>query len=90
MPFNFVNMPEQRKCGGTGLSMRRIVLPATLRIIVGYVFLACLFLVVVQEDDVLDIFFDILALEFVENIDDVVFSLSKRGKLKKGTQSSSS
>lgn len=35
----------------------------------------------VQEDTVLDIFFDILALEFVENIDDVIFGLSKRGKL---------
>ncbi len=34
---------------------------------------------VVQEDNVLDIFFDMIALEFVESIDDVIFELCRRG-----------
>lgn len=51
-----------------------------LRIVIGYMFLICLFLVVVQEATVLDIFFDVLALQFVENIDDVIYELCKRGK----------
>mmetsp|Transcript_16833 Transcript_16833/g.27649 ORF Transcript_16833/g.27649 Transcript_16833/m.27649 type:complete len:517 (+) Transcript_16833:850-2400(+) len=42
-------------------------------------FLTCLFFVVIQESNVLDIFFDVLALEFVESIDDVVFQLCRRG-----------
>ena len=41
-----------------GFDMKRIVLPALLRLAVGYTFLCCLFLVVVQEQTVLDIFFD--------------------------------
>jgi len=60
-------------------SMRRVVLPSLLRMVVGYTFLCCLFLTVVQENTVLDIFFDVLALEFVESIDDIIFGLSKRG-----------
>ena len=36
---------------------------------------------VIQESSVLDIFFDVLALEFVESMDDIVFSLAKRGGL---------
>lgn len=61
-------------------SMRRIVMASLLRIVIGYMFLICLFLVVVQEATVLDIFFDVLALQFVENIDDVIYELCKRGK----------
>lgn len=47
----------------------------------GYLFLLCMFLTVMQESTVLDIFFDILALEFIESIDDVIYELSKRGFL---------
>ena len=61
---------EQEISGGDRFKMRRIVLPALLRLMVGYTFICCLFLVVVQESTVLDIFFDVLALQFVENIDD--------------------
>jgi len=64
-----------------GIDMKRIVLPALLRLLIGYTFLFALFLVVVQESTVLDIFFDVLALEFVESIDDVIFAISKRGEL---------
>jgi len=34
---------------------------------------------VIQEQDVLNIFFDVLALEFVEKLDDILHSLLKRG-----------
>lgn len=64
---------------GRWFSMKRILLCAILRMGVGYMFILCLFLVVVQESTVLDVFFDVLALEFVENIDNVLFGLSKRG-----------
>ena len=50
-----------------------------LRLSIGIMFLACLFMTVVQEDNVLDIFFDMIALEFVESIDDVIFELCRRG-----------
>lgn len=46
--------------------------------VVGYLFLTCLFLTVIQENDVLNIFFDVLALEFVEKLDDILHSLLKR------------
>ena len=36
-------------------------------------------LVIVQESTVLDIFMDMLALEFVENVDDIIHELCKRG-----------
>lgn len=70
---------EQSISGGDRFSMRRIFLPSLLRMIVGYTFLACLFLTVFQESSVLGVFFDVLALEFLENIDDIIFELSKRG-----------
>jgi len=64
---------------GGGYDMRKIVFSSILRLTIGYLFLLCLFLTVIQESDVLDIFFDVLALEFVESIDDVIFELCKRG-----------
>ncbi len=72
---------EQELSGSTKFSMKRILLSSFLRLAVGYLFLSCLFLVVVQESTVLGIFFDVLALEFVENIDDVLFALFKRGEI---------
>lgn len=62
------------------IPMRRILLSSFLRLIVGYLFLFSLFVVVVQESTVINIFFNILGLEFVENIDDVLFALFKRGE----------
>jgi hypothetical protein len=44
-------------------------------------FILTLFVAVVQATSVLGMFFDVLALEFVENIDDVIFGLSKRGEV---------
>ena len=71
---------EQKISNCNRFSMSRIVFASIIRMGIGYTFLACLFLTVVQEMTVLDIFFDILALQFVETIDDVVFGLFKRGE----------
>ena len=70
---------EQQMSGGHNYSTTKIIISSIMRMAVGYMFLACLFLTVIQESDVLEIFFDVLALQFVENIDDVVFALCKRG-----------
>jgi hypothetical protein len=61
------------------LNMRKILLSSLLRLCMGYMFLLTLFVAVVQSDNVLDLFFNVLALEFVENIDTVIFALSRRG-----------
>lgn len=72
---------EQEVTGGTNVQMRKIVFSSLLRLALGYLFLLSLFLVVIQESTVLGIFFDVLALAFVENIDDAVFILAKRGEV---------
>ena len=58
---------------------KKVLFSSLLRMLVGYMFLACLFMTVLQEDDVLNIFFDVLALEFVEKLDDILYALLKRG-----------
>jgi hypothetical protein len=47
---------------------KRLVAVSVLRLTVGYMFLSCLFINVVQNSDVIGIFYDVLALEFVENV----------------------
>jgi len=61
------------------VSRRRIILSSMLRIAVGYTFLAALFINIAQGEDVINIFYDVLALGFVESIDDHSFALAKRG-----------
>jgi hypothetical protein len=72
---------EQSLSRCTRFSMKRILLPALLRLCVGYMFLVNLFVAVAQSSSVINMFYDILALEFVENIDDVIFGLSNRGEI---------
>ena len=57
----------------------RVFISSVLRLTVGYLFLSALFMQIAQNRDVIEIFFDVLALEFVENIDDTTFALAKRG-----------
>ena len=71
---------EQKLTGNARISMERIVLSSLLRLSVGYVFLSALLVIVVQSSDVLGLFFNVLSLEFVENIDEIIFGLSKRGE----------
>eukprot|EP00578_Thalassiosira_sp_NH16_P023261 CAMPEP_0181093132 /NCGR_PEP_ID=MMETSP1071-20121207/9285_1 /TAXON_ID=35127 /ORGANISM="Thalassiosira sp., Strain NH16" /LENGTH=802 /DNA_ID=CAMNT_0023175351 /DNA_START=14 /DNA_END=2422 /DNA_ORIENTATION=+ len=65
--------------GGDMISPRRVVLSSLLRIAVGYMFLAALFVTVVQAESVIAIFYDVLALGFVESIDDHAYAMAKRG-----------
>jgi len=70
---------EQKKEGDKVFPLSKVFFSSILRISIGAMFLTCLFFVVVQADNVIDIFFDILALEFVESIDDVIYELCRRG-----------
>lgn len=57
----------------------RVLISSFFRLAVGYLFLSALFMQIIQNLDVIEIFYDVLALEFVENIDDTTFALCKRG-----------
>jgi len=58
---------------------KRLMISSLFRLIVGYLFLSSLFINIAQNDDVINIFYDVLALEFVQKIDDTAFALAKRG-----------
>ena len=51
---------KQHESGEAVYKMGHILLSSILRLAVGYLFLATLFITVIQEDNVLDIFFDVL------------------------------
>jgi hypothetical protein len=70
---------EQKREGDKVFPLSKIIFSSILRISIGAMFLTCLFFVLVQENNVLDIFFDMIALEFVESIDDVIYQLCRRG-----------
>jgi hypothetical protein len=70
---------EQKEEGDKVFPLSKVFFSSILRISIGAMFLTCLFFVVVQESNVLDIFFDLVALEFVESIDDVIYELCRRG-----------
>jgi hypothetical protein len=50
---------------------------AVLRISLGYLFLINVFVICVQAKDVLEIFYNVLALEFISQLDDIAFALAK-------------
>jgi hypothetical protein len=72
-------MEQVPSATGGLLSMPRILFSSILRILVGILFFITMFCCVIQSTSVLEIFFNVLALEFVENIDDAIFALSRRG-----------
>ena len=47
------------------------------RILMGYLFLTNVLLVLIQAEDVLTIFYDVLALQFVQQLDDIAFRLAR-------------
>ncbi|KAL7537721.1 hypothetical protein ACHAWF_005887 [Thalassiosira exigua] len=53
------------------------VASSILRIWMGYFFLFNVFIVLAQADGVIEIFYDVLALQFVQQLDDIAFSLCK-------------
>ncbi len=60
------------------LSYKRFIISCLCRIVNGYLYLLSVFLVIVQAYNVLDIFYDLLALQFVQSIDDVSFNLARK------------
>ena len=56
---------------------RRFVVCSMLRIVMGYLYIVNMFVVVIQATRVIDIFFNVLALEFLQRVDDIAFRLSK-------------
>ena len=58
---------------------KRVIFSSMLRLVIGYMFLLSLFVNVVQATDVLSVFYDVLALQFVESMDDVAYALGSRG-----------
>jgi len=58
---------------------KRVIISSIFRLVVGYLFLSSLLINIAQNSDVIQIFYDLLALEFVENIDDISYALAKRG-----------
>ncbi|KAL7537688.1 hypothetical protein ACHAXR_008009, partial [Thalassiosira sp. AJA248-18] len=59
------------------LHYSRFVISALFHLVIGYMFLINVFLVIVQSDRVLDIFYDMMALQFVSMIDDIAFRLAQ-------------
>ena len=55
----------------------KFVLAAIVRLLMGYGFLINMYLVVVQAKSVLDIFYDVIALQFIQQLDDICFMLAK-------------
>eukprot|EP00970_Alexandrium_tamarense_P018127 scaffold13320_cov215-Alexandrium_tamarense.AAC.11 len=55
----------------------QFVLSATIRLMMGYIFISNMFLVIAQASGVLDIFYDMLALQFIQMLDDIAFRLAK-------------
>ena len=60
------------------LSYTRFAISCVLRLILGYFFLVNLLITTIQASDVITIFFDILALQFVQQLDDVAFELGRK------------
>ena len=59
------------------ISYNRFVLSNVLRILMGYLFLVNVVIILIQADEVLAIFYDVLALQFIQDLDDIAFELSK-------------
>jgi hypothetical protein len=65
------------------LKYEKFVCSCLLRIVSGYLFLLNVLLILVQASDVLEIFYDVLALQFLQQLDDIAFSLARMSVLSK-------
>ena len=66
-----------------GLSYWRFVASSLLRFSLGYLFLVNVFVILIQANNVLEIFYDVLALQFLQQLDDIAFTVSQREVLGK-------
>jgi len=55
----------------------KFVCSSTLRIAMGYLFLGNVLVILIQADEVLTIFYDVLALQFLQQLDDIAFRVAK-------------
>jgi hypothetical protein len=55
----------------------KFVVWSLVRVVMGYLFLSNLFIFICRATSVIDIFFDVLALQFLQQIDDVAFHLAR-------------
>ena len=65
------------------VSYCRFVGSCVLRITMGYLFLANVIVILILAEDVIAIFYDVLALQFIQQLDDIGYSLSKMDVLGK-------
>ena len=72
---------QQNASAKDRISFKRILFSSCMRFLLGYSFLCSVFVIIVQVTDVLSMFMNILALQFVERLDDIVYELAKRGFL---------
>jgi len=64
-----------------GQKYSRFILSSAMRICMGYIFLLNAFVVLIRATEVIEIFYDVLALQFVQQLDDIAFSLAKMDAL---------
>jgi len=55
----------------------RFILSCLLRLSMGYLFLVNVIVILICADGVIDIFYDVLALQFIQQLDDIAFAISK-------------
>ena len=65
------------------LKYHKFVHSCILRIFMGYLFLVNVFLILIMARGVLDIFFDFIALQFLQQLDDIAFNLARMGVFSK-------
>jgi hypothetical protein len=65
------------------LKYSKFVFSCALRIVSGYLFLLNVLLILVLSSGVLEIFYDVLALQFLQQLDDIAFNLSRMSVLSK-------
>ena len=56
----------------THVNYNRVIFSACCRLLLGYLFFASMFVTVVQAETVLDLFLNLLGLQFIESLDDTV------------------
>jgi len=65
------------------LCYHKFVASCVLRICVGYLFLVNVLFILMRAREVLDIFFDFIALQFLQQLDDIAFNLARMGVFSK-------
>jgi len=77
-------IPKQYfECKFPELKYCKFVCSCMLRIFMGYLFLVNVLLILMQASNVIEIFFDFIALQFLQQLDDIAFNLARMGVFSK-------